>query len=310
MPPLLVLAPLPDFLADPLRARFEFLEYHNAPDKAAMLREHCGRIRAVVGAGGTNYSVEILEQLPAIEIIAVFGVGYDGVPLDYCRARGIRVTNTPDVLTDEVADTAAALVLMTSRKLIAANRYLHAGKWQSGNFELSSTLRGKVAGIFGLGRIGKAIAHRLEAFGMSIAYHGRSPQDVAYRFHDSLTSLARESDFLIVACPGGAETKHHVNRDVLVALGADGTLINIARGSIVDEAALITALQNHTIKAAGLDVFENEPQVPAELCALENAVLLPHVGSATRETRGAMADLVVQNLAAHFAGEPLITAVI
>ena len=310
MPPLLVLAPLPDFLADPLRARFEFLEYHNAPDKAALLREHGGRVRAVVGAGGTNYSVEILDQLPAVEIIAVFGVGYDGVPLDYCRARGIRVTNTPDVLTDEVADTAAALVLMTSRKLIAANRYLHAGKWQSGNFELSSTLRGKVAGIFGLGRIGKAIAHRLEAFGMSIAYHGRSPQDVAYRFHDSLTSLARESDFLIVACPGGAETKHRVNGEVLEALGADGTLINIARGSIVDEAALITALQNHTIKAAGLDVFENEPQVPAELCALENAVLLPHVGSATRETRGAMADLVVQNLAAHFAGEPLITAVI
>ena len=310
MPPLLVLAPLPDFLADPLRARFEFLEYHNAPDKAALLREHGARVRAVVGAGGTNYSVDILDQLPAVEIISVFGVGYDGVPLDYCRARGIRVTNTPDVLTDEVADTAVALVLMTSRKLIAANRYLHAGKWPSGNFELSTSLREKVVGIFGLGRIGKAIAHRLEAFGMCIAYHGRSEQDVDYLYHDSLASLAAGSHFLIVACPGGEATKHLVNRDILEALGSDGTLINIARGSVVDEAALIAALQNHTIKAAGIDVFANEPNVPAALIQCENAVLLPHVGSATHETRGAMAQLVVENLKAHFAGEALLNPVV
>ena len=310
MPPLLILAPLPDFLADPLRDRFEFLEYHNAPDKAALLREHGARIRAVVGAGGTNYSVEILEQLPSLEIISIFGVGYDGVPLDYCRARGIRVTNTPDVLTDEVADTAVALVLMTSRKLIAANRYLHAGKWPGGNFELSTTLREMVAGIFGLGRIGKAIAHRLEAFGMNIAYHGRSKQDVDYLYHSSLASLAGGCHFLIVACPGGARTKHMIDRQILETLGSDGILINIARGSIVDEAALIAALQNHTIKGAGLDVFANEPNVPAELLACENAVLLPHVGSATRETRGAMADLVVNDLEAHFAGEPLLNPVV
>lgn len=306
---LLILAPLPDFLFEPLRSCYECHEYYAAADKGALLKECGSTIRAVVGAGGTNYSEAILQQLPQLEIISVFGVGYEGVPLDYCRARGIHVTNTPDVLTDDVADIAVALVLMTSRKLIAANRFLHAGKWLKGPFELASALRGKTAGIFGLGRIGKAIAHRLEAFGMKIAYHGRKAQAVPYRFFNSLIDLARESDFLIVVCPGGPDTKHKINAEVLAALGRDGTLINIARGSIVDEAALIQALKNGTIKAAGLDVFENEPQVPSELLELENIVLLPHVGSNTGETRAAMADLVVRNLAAHFAVQPLVTPV-
>ncbi len=270
----------------------------------------CGAtIRAVVGAGGTDYGEAILRRLPQLEIISVFGVGYDGVPLEYCRARGIRVTNTPDVLTDDVADIAIALLLMTSRRLVMANRFLRAGRWPEGAFGLAVALRGKTAGIFGLGRIGKAIAHRLEAFGMKIAYHGRAPQPVPFAFYDSLTDLARASDFLVVACPGGFETKHKINAEVLAALGPEGTLINIARGSIVDEAALVVALKNGTIKAAGLDVFENEPNVPAELLKLENAVLLPHVGSATRETRAEMADLVVRNLDAHFAREPLMTPV-
>lgn len=308
-PAALILAPLPDFLFNPLRDVCECHEYFAGEDKAALLARVGSSIRAVVGAGGTNYSREILEQLPKVEIISVFGVGYDGVPLDYCLGRGIHVTNTPDVLTDDVADIAVALVLMTSRKLAAANRFLHTGKWQQGPFELASAVRGKTAGIFGLGRIGKAIAHRLESFGMKIAYHGRKAQSVPYRFCDSLTDLARESDFLIVACPGGPDTNHKINAEVLAALGSDGTLINIARGSIVDEAALITSLKSGTIKAAGLDVFENEPNVPAELLQFENVVLLPHVGSATRETRGAMADLVVQNVAAHFAGKPLVTPV-
>jgi len=294
---------------DPLRASYECHEYHAATDKAVLLRQHGPLVRGVVGAGGTNYSEGILRQLPDLEIISVFGVGYDGVPLDYCREHQIRVTNTPDVLTEDVADIAVALVLMTSRKLVSANRFLHGGGWQQGQFELASALRGKTAGIFGLGRIGKAIARRLEAFGMTISYHGRSAQPVPYRFHDSLDELARESDFLIVACPGGAETKHKINAKVISALGIDGTLINIARGSIVDETALIAALRDRTIKAAGLDVFEKEPRVPAELLGLENAVLLPHVGSATRETRGDMADLVVRNLAAHFSGQPLLTPV-
>lgn len=306
---LLILAPLPSFLIEPLRACYECHEYHSAADKAAMLDECGPLIRGVVGAGGTLYSEAILQQLPQLEIISVFGVGYDGVPLDYCRSRGIQVTNTPDVLTDDVADIAVALVLMTSRKLVAANRFLHAGTWQQGQFELATALRGKKAGIFGLGRIGKAIAHRLEAFGMKIAYHGRKAQAVPYEFFGSLADFAREVDFLIVACPGGAETRHIINTAILSALGSDGILINIARGSIVDEAALIVALKNRTIKAAGLDVFENEPRVPAELLELDNVVLLPHVGSATRETRGGMADLVVGNLAAYFSGQPLLTPV-
>lgn len=308
-PSALILAPLPDFLTDPLRAVCDCHEYFCAADKTALLTRVGSSIRAVVGAGGTDYSCDILDQLPNLEIVSVFGVGYDKVPLDYCRARGLRVTNTPDVLTDDVADIAAALVLMTSRKLVAANRFLQAGGWLQGPFELAGAVRGKTAGIFGLGRIGKAIAHRLEAFGMKLAYHGRKAQPVPYAFFDSLPDLARESDFLIAACPGGPETRHKIDAEVLAALGSKGTLINIARGSVVDEGALIAALDAGTIRGVGLDVFENEPAVPAGLLESKNAVLLPHVGSATRETRGAMADLVVRNLAAHFAGQPLITPV-
>jgi lactate dehydrogenase-like 2-hydroxyacid dehydrogenase len=259
--------------------------------------------------GGSVAPVALLEKLPKLEIISVCGVGYDGVPVNWCRVHGIRVTNTPDVLTEDVADTASALVLMTSRNLIVANRFLYAGSWLNGQFPLAHAVRGKLAGIVGLGRIGKAIAHRLEAHGMRVAYHGRSRQDVAWPYFDSLIEMARAADFLIVACPGGAETKHLVNADVLTALGSKGTLINIARGSVVDEGALISALQNGTIRSAGLDVFENEPQVPQALMDCANAVLLPHLGSGTHETRRAMAALVVANLAAHFDGKALPTPV-
>ena len=308
-PPLLILAPLPAFLLEPLRASYECHDYFHAPDREALLKECGPHIRAIVMAGHSTASSELLSQLPALEIISVFGVGYDGVPVDYCKGRGIRVTNTPDVLTDDVADIAVALVMMTSRQLAAANRFLQRGDWQQRPFPLAHALRGKTAGILGLGRIGKAIAQRLAAFGMSIAYHGRKPQEAPWRYVDSLTQLAREADFLIVACPGGPGTEHLVNADILATLGSDGTLINIARGSIVDEAALVAALKQGTIRAAGLDVFQNEPQVPAELVAMDNAVLLPHVGSATHETRGAMARLCLDNLAAHFAGQPLRTPV-
>ena len=219
------------------------------------------------------------------------------------------MTNTPDVLTEDVADTASALVLMTSRRLIAANRFLHTGAWTRGPFPLAHALRGKRAGIVGLGRIGKAIALRLEAHGMSVAYHGRARQEVAWEYFESLIEMAEAADFLIVACPGGAATKHLINAAVLTALGAKGTLINIARGSVVDETALIAALQSGVIRGAGLDVFENEPQVPEALMQCENAVLLPHLGSGTHETRREMARLVVKNLAAHFSGEPLLTPV-
>ncbi|MBE2287016.1 MAG: 2-hydroxyacid dehydrogenase [Prosthecobacter sp.] len=307
--PVLILAPLPDFLLEPLRAAHLCHDYFHATDKEALLAEVGGQIRAIVMAGGSVAPVALLERLPKLEIISVFGVGYDGVPVDWCREHGIRVTNTPDVLTEDVADTASALVLMTSRNLIAANRFLHAGAWLKGPFPLAHAVRGKLAGIVGLGRIGKAIAKRLEAHGMRIAYHGRTRQDVTWEFFESLIELAKASDFLIVACPGGGATKHLINAAVLQALGGDGTLINIARGSVVDETALIEALQNGTIRAAGLDVFEDEPRVPEALLRCENAVLLPHLGSGTHETRRAMAALVVDNLAAHVRGKPLLTPV-
>lgn len=306
---LLALAALPDFLLQPLQDAYRCHDFGCATDKAELLRKLGPRIRAVVGQGGTRYDEPLLKQLPNLEIITVFGVGYDGVPLDYCREQGIRVTNTPDVLTDDVADIAVALVLMTSRDLVRANRFLRDGFWQQGQFPLTSALKGKTAGIIGLGRIGKAIAHRLAAFGMRIAYHGRSLQAVPYRYIASLTEMAQEVDFLIVACPGGDTTRHLINADVLLSLGPQGTLVNIARGSIVDQAALIRALKGGVIKAAGLDVFDNEPQVPEELVQLDNVVLLPHVGSGTLETRQAMAQLCIDNLAAHFSGRPLVTEV-
>lgn len=306
---LLILSPLPDFLMNPLRAACVCHEYFLAEDKAALLAEVGAQIRGIVMSGGGVSPVALLEQLPKLEIIGVFGVGYDGVPVDWCKAHGIRVTNTPDVLTEDVADTASALVLMTSRRLVAASRFLHAGAWTKGPFPLAHALHGKLAGIVGLGRIGKAIAQRLEAHGMRIAYHGRTKQDVPWEYVDSLLGLAQAVDFLVLALPGGATTRHLVNAEVLAALGAKGTLINIARGSVVDEAALIAALQNGTIRAAGLDVFENEPQVPAALMQCENAVLLPHLSSGTHETRAEMARLVVENLAAHFSGAPLLTPV-
>ncbi|MBK8091716.1 MAG: 2-hydroxyacid dehydrogenase [Verrucomicrobiaceae bacterium] len=301
-PEVLLAAPLPDFLRLPLEAAYTCHVLKDA-------QPHLERIRAAIPLGGTVLSTELLASMPALEIVSVMGVGYDGVPIPYCRERGIRVTNTPDVLTDDVADIAVALVLMTSRRLVESNRYLHAGSWLTGPFPLAHAVRGKTAGIFGLGRIGKAIARRLEAHGMKIAYHGRKPQNVPWAYFDDLQALAAESDFLVIACPGGPETQKRVDAPVLAALGREGTLINIARGSVVDEAALITALRAGTIRGAGLDVFEDEPRVPAELLACENAVLLPHVGSATHETRLAMANLVLENLAAHFADRELITPV-
>lgn len=310
MPPLLILAPFPDFLLQPLRAQFDCHDCSHAEDKGELPERVAGEIRAIAMAGGSGAPVALLERLPRLEIISVFGVGYDGVPIAYCRQRGIRVTNTPEVLTDDVADIAVALVLMTSRALVAANRFVHAGQWPQGMFPLAYALRAKTAGIIGLGRIGKAIARRLAAHGMTIAYHGRQQQEeVPYCFCGSLHDLAAQSDFLIVACPGGEATRHLVDARVLAALGGEGTLINISRGSVVDEDALIAALQSRSIRGAGLDVLQNEPHVPAALLACDNAVLLPHVGSGTHETRRAMAALCVGNLTAHFAGKALLTPV-
>ena len=309
-PDVIVTAPLPPFLYDPLKRDFRTHDYHQATQKQVLLAAESPRIRGLVQGGGTVTPTDLLDALPKLEIISVFGVGYDGVPIDYCRRRGIKVTNTPDVLTDDVADVAVGLVLMTGRGFAKAERFVRAGEWEKKGPELTTKLGGRKVGILGLGRIGKAIAQRLEAMGMQIAYTGRKPQHgVHYRFVPDLKSLAAESDFLIVACPGGPATKNLVNAEVLAALGKKGTIVNIARGSIIDEPALVQALESGTIKAAGLDVFADEPHVPKPLLAMENVVLLPHVGSGTHETRKAMGDLCKANLDAWFAGKPLLTLV-
>lgn len=255
---------------------------------------------------------ELMDRFPKLEIIANFGVGYDGVDVDRAAARGIVVTNTPDVLNEEVADTAIGLLINTVRLLPQAEQWLRQGRWaRDGNFQLSPlSLRGRKVGLYGLGRIGLAIARRIEAFGLPIAYHTRTRrEDLAFPYYPSLVSLAEAVDTLIVIVPGTPSTANAVNAEVLSALGPKGVVINVGRGSTVDEGALVAALQNGTIAGAGLDVFENEPHVPEALIALPNVSLLPHVASASVVTRGAMADLVVDNLKAWFTHGRALTPV-
>ena len=299
----------PDTLAS-LSERFA-VHHRPARDVALMPPKAREAIRGLAVAG--EVPIEVMDLLPNLEIIAHFGVGYDGIDAIAAAARRITVTNTPDVLTDEVADTALGLLLMTARDLGRAEAYLRAGRWAAeGPFPLTATtLRGRRAGIMGLGRIGLAIARRLEAFGLPVSYHNRRRRgDVAYPYHETLEGLAAAVDTLIVAAPGGAETDRVVNAAVLKALGPDGILVNVGRGTSVDEAALIEALETGTIGAAGLDVFADEPRVPGRLLALPNAVLLPHVASASQDTRRRMSELVVENLVAWFEERALPTPVV
>ncbi len=308
-PDILVTAPLPPFLYDPLKADYRCHDYYQSSHKPGLLAAEGARIRGLVQGGGTMTLTALLDQLPKLEIISVFGVGYDGVPVTYCKERGIKVTNTPDVLTDDVADVALGLILMTGRGFVRLNRFVQAREWEKRSPELTTKLGGQKVGILGLGRIGKAIAQRVSAMGMRVSYTGRRPQDVPYEYVRDLKTLAAGANFLVVACPGGEATRNIVDAGVLAALGRKGTLINIARGSIVDEPALVAALASGTIKGAGLDVFADEPRIPEPLFALDNVVLLPHVGSATRETRQAMGDLCKANLDAWFAGKGVLTLI-
>ena len=278
------------------------------PDAATWLVDVGARIRGLARGGHAHIDRALIERLPALEIIASFGVGYDGIDVAAAAEHGVIVTNTPDVLTEEVADTALGLLLMTVRELSAAERYLRAGRWPvEGEYPLSASLRDRTIGIFGLGRIGMAIARRLEAMHVPVVYHARRARAHApYRYYDNLRAMAADVDVLLAIVPGTAATKHLVNAGILEALGPNGILINVGRGSVVDEAALAAALKNGTIRAAGLDVFANEPHVPPDLIALPNVVLLPHVGSASVHTRRAMAQLVVDNLKSWFEhGRPL-----
>jgi len=281
-----------------------------AADTGLMNDETRLRIRGIAAA--TAISADFIDSLPNLEVIANFGVGYDAVDAAHAATRQVMVTNTPDVLSDEVADTTVGLLLNTLREFPKAEAYLRAGRWAAeGAYPLTSlTLRGRTVGIFGLGRIGLAIAKRLEAFGLPIHYHTRTKRsDVTYPWHANLIDLASAVDTLIVVVPGGAATEKAVNADILGALGPQGVLISVGRGSTIDEPALIAALTDCTIAAAGLDVFAHEPNVPQALMDLPNACLLPHVASASVSTRNGMADLVVDNLDAWLAGRPALTPV-
>ena len=301
-----------DLIEEQISARLPLHRLWLEPNPDLWLAEWAPRIRAIAMTGGhAPLDEAYMRQYPKLEIISSFGVGYDNIDAKAAARLGITVTNTPGVLDDEVADTALGLMIMTVRQLPQSERYLRAGQWTAkGDFPLSPSLRGRTVGILGLGRIGKAIATRVSAFGLDVVYHGRHAQaDVSYRYYSSLVDMAKASDVLIVVAPGGPGTRHIINAEVLQALGPDGVLINVARGSLVDEQALIEALRSKTILAAGLDVFENEPSVPQELIALDNAVLLPHVGSASVRTRRAMAECVVSNLFAWADGKPPLTPV-
>lgn len=306
----IMLRPMMPLVTEALDRHFTLHRADPAGDADRFLAEHGPRARGMA-VSGVRVDGALLDRLPKLEIIANFGVGYDTIDAAEAGRRGIVVTNTPDVLTDEVADLAVGLLLATLRQIPQVDRYLRAGKWLEKPYPLTGTLRGRRIGILGLGRIGRAIAHRLEAFGVEIAYHGRSRQaDVPYAYHASLLDLARAVDVLMVVAPGGPETRGIVNREVLQALGPEGVLINVARGTLVDEEALIAALSDGTIQSAGLDVFADEPRVPAGLIAQEHAVLLPHVGSASVHTRTAMGQLVVDNLVSWFSGKGPVTPVV
>ena len=305
-PDLLIIGRPMAYVAERLDAAFSPRELSESGDLSSL-----AGVRGVAMAGNhKRFDAELMDQLPHLEIIANFGVGYDSIDANAAAARNIIVTNTPDVLTEEVADLALGLLLCTVRELPQADRYLRAGKWLSAGYPLTTSLRTRKVGIVGLGRIGKAVARRLAAFDLPIAYHGRTRQeDVSYRYYPSLVKMAEDVDTLVSVAPGGASTHHIINAEVLKALGPDGIVINVGRGSVIDEKALVAALQSKVIRSAGLDVFEDEPQVPAELMAMDHVVLLPHVGSATHHTREGMGQLQVDNLTSWFAGKGPVSPV-
>jgi lactate dehydrogenase-like 2-hydroxyacid dehydrogenase len=308
----LVLGPAKKIIVDGVAAAFPSHVMVQAKDSDALLAGIAPRVRAIAStAPAAKVTRAIIERLPHLEIISSFGVGYDNIDLDAAVERKLVVCNTPQVLTEEVADTALGLLICTVREFPQADRFVRAGKWVNGDYPLSkASLRDRTVGIVGLGAIGKAIARRLDAFGVPVVYHSRNAQQgVRYRYYPKLVDMAREVDTLIVITPGGAATRNLIDAEVLAALGPNGILINLSRGSVVDEQALIKALQDRTIFSAGLDVFLNEPQVPAELLAMDHVVLLPHLGSASQYTRQKMEQLVVDNLLAWQAGKPPLTPV-
>lgn len=291
-----------------LEGEFDIIKLWNERDPDAAIRENADKIQ-VVCSTLEPVSARLIEVLPNLEMIAVGAVGIDHIDMKAANDRGVVVTNTPDVLTNETADLGMALMLSLSRRIVEGDAFVRAGMWRNQSFPLATTLEGKVLGIVGLGEIGKAVAKRSEAFGMKIAYYGPNEKDVPYAYYDDLAELATVTDFMMLTCPGGAATKHIIDYNILGHLGERGFLINIARGSVVKQDDLLIALKNKAIAGAALDVYEDEPNVPESLFVMDNVVLTPHIGSATKETRKKMGALVVANIKAHFAGKKLLTPV-
>ncbi|MBI3506910.1 MAG: 2-hydroxyacid dehydrogenase [Proteobacteria bacterium] len=309
-PDLISGGPLPGNCGERLAEYFTIHKLPPEAERTAFFASLKDKVRYLQWGGSIKTGPEIMDALPKLELISCFGVGYDGIDMAAATARKIAVTNTPNVLNDCVADTAIALMLNIMRKYVAADRFVRAGEWLKGNQPLQTSVHHKKMGIVGLGRIGKTIAKRGLGFDMEIGYFGRSKQpDVSFRYFANLADMARWCDVMVVITPGGAETKNMIDAKILEALGPKGYLVNVARGSVVDEPALIAALKTNKIAGAALDVFADEPRVPADFMPMENVVLAPHVASATAETRKAMGDLVVDNLIQALEGKPLLTRV-
>ncbi|CAL0322044.1 unnamed protein product [Lupinus luteus] len=298
-------SPIYGYLEQELAKRFKLFNPSNISE------ENVNSIRAVVSSAKISVDTQLIESLPKLEIVSTFSVGYDKIDLAKCREKNIRVTNTPDVLSDDVADTAIGLALAVLRKICVGDQYVRNGHWIKSDFPLTTKFSGKAVGIVGLGRIGSAIAKRAAAFGCPISYHSRSEKsESGYKYYPNILDLASNSEVLFVACTLNKETYHIVNRQVIDALGPKGVIINIGRGQHIDQPELVSALSEGRLGGAGVDVFENEPEVPEQLLGLENAVLSPHAASDTVETCNAMADLVLSNLEAHFLNKPLLTPVV
>lgn len=312
-PEILLIGPYPEWDLVELEAKFEVRKLYEATDRDAFLQQHGGNIRGIATRGELGASADLIGRLPKLEVVSVYGVGYDAVNLEACRARGIRVTNTPDVLTNDVADLGVAMMLVQSRGMIGAESWVKDGSWSArGLYPLKRKVWGRKAGVLGLGRIGFEVAKRLRGFDMDIAYSDVSEKDFAkdMTFIADPVELARHSDFLFVTLAASAATRHIVSKAVIEALGPDGMLINISRASNVDEDALLDALEAGTLGSAALDVFEGEPNLNPRFLKLDNVLVQPHHASGTIETRKAMGKLVRDNLAAHFAGKDLPTPVI
>jgi hydroxypyruvate reductase len=306
-PEILMVGPMMPQLMAALERNYIVHRLWEAPERAVLLEKSGSNVKAIATNGALGANGSLINALPNLEIIALYGVGVDAIDLSLAKKRGIPVTTTPDVLTEDVADMALALLLATARRIVVGDQYVRTGQWARGEMALTRRVNGKRVGILGLGRVGKALARRLEALNMKISYTNRKELDVPYAYYRDPVKLAGDVDFLMVTAAGGDATRKIVDRPVLEALGRNGILINVSRGSIVDEKALIHAIKEGNLGGAGLDVFASEPNVPEELKSMPNVVLQPHHASGTIETRSAMGDLVARNLEAHFAGKPLLT---